>query len=501
MAKWLLFSTYLVVTLYLAYLGKQKTSSLASYALGNRKMNPWIVAFALAASMTSTATFIINPGIVYAFGLSALLGYGVAAGLGLFLGIVILSKGFRKVGWRSEALTVPQWIGSRYQDQRFTVLYALVSLLLIAMVVLISYGSAMLIDLSLGISRLFPSYHFEVTLIFVILFVFTYISFGGTYAHAYTNTAQGAIMLIIAVTLVLSGIPYFKAGILATLAQENPLLAAPVNPQSLFFRNLFEVFGANFIVGFALTVQPHFIIKSLYVKDDRDVNTYLTIAVIMGIIFSLVLMTGLFARVQFGPQFIQNVDSVASVYIVQTFSPLVGMIISIAILAAAMSTLDGILVALSAIIANDFYLILNRKRLCAYSDEERLKRALKIGRLSLIALALLALVLALGQHYYKQFSVAIFAQTWVYALFNATFIPLLFGMFARQVNKWWVLTASILSILVHIVFRYGKLSLLTPADYINPGLTAAYGIIAGLGLMGVFYLIRSLTSAGGTHAD
>ena len=215
----------------------------------------------------------------------------------------------------------------------------------------------------------------------------------------------------------------------------------------------------------------------------------------MGIVFSFVLLLGLFARAKFGPQFLANVDTVAAIYIVRTFTPLVGVIISIAILAAAMSTLDGILVALSAIIANDFFLVLNEKRLKNYSAEERLKLALKIGRYSLIGLAIITLALGLGQHYYKQFSVAVFAQTWIYALFNATFIPLLFGMFIKNVNKWWVLSASGLSIMVHLIFRYGKLSLLTDADWVNPGLTAAYGLIASLALMGVFYLLAYLRRA------
>lgn len=489
--KWILFGVYIALTMYLAYLGKQKTRTLSSYAVGNRNMSPWIVAFALAASMTSTATFVINPGIVYAFGLAAILGYGVAAGLGLFLGIIILSKGFRKLGWHSQALTVPQWIGTRYGDRRFTLGFAAVNLFLVAMVVLISYGSAMLIDYTLGLNTFFPRWHFEITLVFVILFVFSYISFGGTYAHAYTNTAQGLIMLLVAVVLIASGIPYFKQGLLATLAAENPLLAAPINPQSLFFRNFFEVFVANFLVGFALTVQPHFIIKSLYVKDDRDVNRYLTLAVILGVVFSLVLLVGLFARIKFGDQYLQNVDTVTSLYIVQTFPPLLGVIISIAILAAAMSTLDGILVALSAIVANDFYLVLYAERLQNYSSEERLTRALRVGRFSLVGLAGLSLVLGLVQHYYKEFSVAVFAQTWVYALFNATFIPLLFGMFARTLNKWWVLAAAVVSLSVHIIFRYGHLTLLTAADYINPGLTSAYGLLAGLLVMGGYYLARS----------
>lgn len=496
MTKWIIFLIYILVTMYLAWLGKKRTTSLANYAIGDGNMSPWVVGFALAATMTSTATFIINPGIVYAFGLSAIMGYGIAAGLGLFLGIVILSKGFRGFGHRSEALTVPEWIGRRYNDDRFTIIYAVMNLLLIAMVVLIAYGSAILIDLTFGLESFFPRYHFEAALAFIILFVFSYIMMGGTFAHAYTNTAQGVIMLGIALLLIYSGLPYLKEGLFASLSAENPFLTKVVNPQSLLFRNVFEVFVANFIIGFALTVQPHFIIKSLYVKTDKDVNKYLTIAICMGFIFSFVLLVGLYSRIKFGPQFLANVDTVTSIYIVQSFSPIMAVVISIALLAAAMSTLDGILVALSAIIANDLFLVINKKRLQKYSRTEKLQTALKISKFSLIGLGIVTFVLGVIQHYNKEFSVAIFAQTWIYTLFNATFIPLLFGIFMKQVNKWIVLFASFISVAVHLIFKYGEFSLLTNAeniyfkgDYLNPGLTSAYGLIAGLFVMGVYFLI------------
>jgi hypothetical protein len=59
-------------------------------------------------------------------------------------------------------------------------------------------------------------------------------------------------------------------------------------------------------------------------------------------------------------------------------------------------------------------------------------------------------------------------------------------MFVKNVNKWMVLIASVVSVSVHIVFKYAKFSILTnregillKGDFLNPGLTAAYGIIAG----------------------
>ena len=252
---WTLFILYVAVTFYLAYLGQKQTDSLKSYAIGKGNMSPWIVGMALASSMTSTATFVINPGFIYAYGLSALLGFGVAAALGLTCGIVILSKGFRKLGVSSSALTVPNWIASRYDDRRMGLFFAVVSLFMVAMVVLICYSMALLLmyTLKLNSFEIIGGYGFEVALLVIILFVFSYVFFGGTYAHAYTNTAQGLIMIAVAVVLVMSGFDLFDGNFWGKLKAKNPHLVEFTYPGSILFRHWFEVFVANFIVFFAFS--------------------------------------------------------------------------------------------------------------------------------------------------------------------------------------------------------------------------------------------------------
>lgn len=491
---WILFALYVVVTLWLAWLGSRRTTTLESYALGDRAMHPFVVGMALAASMTSTATLVINPGIVYAYGISAIFGFGVAAGGGLSLGIVVLSKGFRRYGVKSGALTLPQWLAKRYEARWVGVFYAAINLLLVAMVVMICYAMAGLMVATLGLQSLLPGIAFEVALVATVLFVFAYTFFGGTYAHAYTNTLQGLMMLVVAVVLVLSGWHLFEGGLLTRLEAIDPNLASPANPQSLLFRNLLEVFGANLLVGLALAVQPHFVIKALYVKSDRDVNIYLAIAIGCGVIFNLVMLCGLFARIEHPEAvtaFMQSsglgIDGVMPAYIVEHFPPAFAAAISIAILAAGMSTLDGILVALSAIFANDVVLALRGRE--GRDPESEARLGFRVGRYSLAGLGVLALVLSIVQHETKEFSIAIFAQEGVYALFAATFVPVLMGMFAKRPRRGVALAASLVALGVHFGMRYGHLTLVTEADYTNPGMTAALALIASMVVGGVGFLL------------
>ncbi|NJN64094.1 MAG: sodium:solute symporter [Acidobacteria bacterium] len=367
------------------------------------------------------------------------------------------------------------------------------NLLLVAMVVMICYAMAGVMVATLDLGSLLGEHAFAVALFAVILFVFAYTLFGGTFAHAYTNTVQGGIMVVVALLLVSSGAEYWGDGFFAKLAAIDPALAAPVNPGSLLFRNIFEVFVANFAVGLALAVQPHFVIKSLYVKSDRDVNVYLAIAIVCGVLFNLVMLCGLYARL--GPSaeieaFARasglGIDGIMPAYVVQTFSPAVGAIVSIALLAAGMSTLDGILVAISAIFANDIVLALRRRD--ASTTERDLQLGFRAGRWSLIALGCVSFVLGMMQHASKEFSIAIFAQEGIYALFAATFAPVLLGMFAKSPPPARVaLLSSVTALLVHFGMRYGKLSLVTGADWTNPGLTATFALAASVAVVGVWY--------------
>jgi sodium/pantothenate symporter len=497
--KWVAFGLYIVVTFYLAWLGNKKTSSLDSYAVGNQDMKPWVVAFALAATMTSTATFVINPGFVYAYGISALCGFGIAAGGGLFLGIIILSKGFRKYGNQTKALTVPQWIGQRFDSTTLTIVYALMNMVMIAMVVLIAYGSAILIDTTLGLVQIFPTYHFEAALLFIILFVFSYTFFGGTYAHVYTNTVQGFLMIAVALLLVGSGWHLLSGELWTSLKAQDPNLLKAINPTSALFRNFFEVFVANFCVGFALTAQPHFLIKSLYVKTDAEVNKYLLYTVIIGLLYLLVMSVGLYSRVLFEGQYLGSIDQVTSLYIAKSFHPAITSLVSIALLAAGMSTLDGILVALTAIFSNDLYLNLRKSSLESLDRQARLKLALRVSQLTLVGLGILAYVLCLQQYYSKSLSIAIYAQTWIYAFCNVSVFPLICGMFDFQIRRSSVFLAAFISVATHLSLRFiPSLSLFTndpslryPGDHINPGLTAGVGILAGLAVLLMDWLYSS----------
>ncbi len=444
---WLMLIAYASVIVLLAWRNRRRADSIETFSVGSRKVPPVFVGLSLAANMTSVATFVINPGLIYAYGWSGVVGYGMAAPLGIFLGLVVTSKRFRRVGDRFTVLTVPQWLGERFADRRLTAFFAAVSMLQVTFLVLIVTALTLVLMnvLHLGLWT---------ALVMVVVFTFAYILLGGASLHVWSNSVQAVIMLVVAVILVASGHEVLSEGLggfFARLDAVAPHYGNLTNPSSLLFRDLFEVVVANFAIGLAIIMQPHIISKSLYLRSERDVNTYLVTAMVAGTVFTLVLLVGLYARLELGGEI--PPDHVVATYIATSFSPALRALIMLGILAAGFSTLEGVTLAISSIFANDLFATLAG---FAGVDAERVRgRLLAAGRLFLVALAPVTLLLAWRQIVAPSLSVAIFAQNGIYGLFAATFAPVLFGIFSRRSGSGLVFAAAAAALVVHFGMYYG----------------------------------------------
>ncbi len=471
--SWVLVAVYGVFVAGIAWRAR-RASTMESYSVGSRQVSPVAVGLSLAASLTSAATFVINPGLIYLYGWSGVLGYAVAAPLGMFLGLVVFSKSFRRIGDRTRVLTVPQWIGDRFGEKRLSVWFAVLSLLQVSFLVLIVVGLTLVLAQALAL----PTW---VALLSVVAFTFTYILLGGAGTHVLTNTMQAGIMIVVALLFLGSGAKFFDHGIsgfFQRLAAVGPHYADPVNPTSLLFRDWFEVFVANFVVGLAIILQPHIISKSLYLRSEKDVNRYLATAMVVAGLFFAVLVTGLFARLTFAGETIPP-DTVMATYMVTEFSSFTRAVVVLGLLAAGFSTMEAILVALSSIFANDFlrHLTGGGRR----DDPAWKARSLVYARWFLIALAPVTVALSWKQIVAPSLSVAIFAQNGVYGLFAATFVPILLGIFTKSMAKGWIWAASATAIVVHFGMYYGQVTMY----HNNPAVPATCAIAASLVVGGI----------------
>ncbi|VXD12438.1 sodium/pantothenate symporter [Marinoscillum sp. 108] len=476
-ATWIVVILYMLVILFFVIRGALKVKSMSDYAIGSISFSPLAVGLALAASMTSAATFIINPGFIALYGLSGVLSFGVVMPLAIFCSLILLTKKFRKSGSYVKALTMAQWIGKMYQSQNYAIFFAFISLLLVTFIVLICVGLTQVLASTLNVEPV-------IVLLSVIVFVFGYMMFGGANSMVYTNAIQATLMLVVAVILLFSGMEYFQDGIggfVKKLESIGPHYASLTNPDSFLFRDFFEIIFCQAVIGVAIVCQPHIITKSLLLKDEKDVNRYLIVGILVLLVFFQVVFVGLFARLHF-PDLTVNgmpipMDGIVSAYVVSEFSVYVTILVVLGLISAGLSTLEGLIQSLSATLTADLFNPLFGK---IYDPVKRDKQEILVNKLMIVFLAIISFVLSYRQLKSPNLSVGIFAQNGVYAYFSSAFVPVLFGMFLKDVRLKTVFTSSIVAFLVHFTVYYGRFLPYMKETVNNPAIASTAALIVSM---------------------
>jgi len=254
--------------------------------------------------------------------------------------------------------------------------------------------------------------------------------FGGANSMVYTNTVQATIMLVVALILLGSGVEFFTGGLsefVGRLREIDPNLATIFNTGSPLFRDGFEVIFCAAVVGVAIVCQPHIITKSLLLKNEKDINRYLVSGIVVQVIFFLVVIVGLYARLRF-PDMTYNgqaiaLDSVTSTYLITQFPWYVAVIVFLGLISAGMSTLEGLIQSMSITITNDLFKTIHNSITGRDLSDHLL---FILNRFVIMGLAVVSFGLAYWQLVAPNLSVGIFAQLGVYAFFAAAFVPVLF---------------------------------------------------------------------------
>ena len=475
------------VLFFLVMKSRIKNESIETYALGSKSLSSFSVALSLAASLTSAATFIINPGFISLYGVSAYLAFGVVMPLAIFVALVVLMKRFRKYGVNVKSLTIADWVGKRYESSFLKLFFGLLSILLITFIVLICVGITKVIAKAVSADEL-------TILIILVIIVFSYMLAGGANSMVYTNSLQAVMMIVVSILLLGSGAEYFMAtggdSMLSRLSEIDPNLSKTFNKASPLFRDFFEVVVCNAVVGIAIVCQPHILTKSLLIKKDEQVNKFLIYSILLLVIFFSVVITGFYARLSF-PDLMQGgellkMDGIIPAYVVDRFPIYVGILVILGLIAAGLSTLEGLIQAIPTTLTNDLIMpIVGRYKESA--------NAIHINRGVTFIVAIAAIVLSYEQMVNPSLSVGIFAQNGVYAFFSAAFVPVFFGIFTKTTNKYIPIVASIVAIVTHFGIYYLELTpYMKGATIKNPAIASAIALMVSTAVGTVIYFIKPM---------
>jgi len=325
-----------------------------------------------------------------------------------------------------------------------------------------------------------------------LVFVTGYVFIGGTYAHVLTNMLQGSLMIIVTLVVLASCIwvAYQQPGsTIDALRAIDANLVAPINENGLLFNDIFSIYVAGFVIGAIVVCQPHILTKALYVKDDRAVKQYLIVFAVVFVLFQLLGTVGFFAHFVVPEEALIDVatgqfrqDLVMTVYLKTVFPEAMFTFVSIVLLAAAMSTLDGLLVSMSTITANDLVLnVIGKRRREQLSEEQQMSFALKVSHVVLVVIAVAAFLINLQ----PPKLLGIFGQTGVYGLTTAAALPLLLGVLFRKLPLALVWTGSMAALVIHfgLFFNGDAMFPNSTLTFSNPGVTAALSTLVTIPLM------------------
>jgi Na+/proline symporter len=353
-------------------------------------------------------------------------------------------------------------------------------LLSFAFVVLLVGGISIVMQSLLGISN-------AIALTITLVFVTGYVFIGGTYAHVLTNMLQGSLM--IGVTILVLGSCVVLAvqqpgSTIEALRQVDANLVATVNTGGQLFNSMFSIYVAGFIVGAIVVCQPHILTKALYVKDDRSVRQYLIVFAAIFVLFQMLGAVGFFTHLAVPAEALVDgttgqfrQDLVMTQYLAATFPTWVFTIVGVVLLAAAMSTLDGLLVSMSTITANDLVLNLAERRM--HQDEaQQMAFALKVSHVVLVVIAVAAFLINLQ----PPKLLGIFGQAGVYGLTAAAAPPLLLGVLFRRVPIALVWGGSIAALVIHFTLFFNGAELFPTSSFTfaNPGVTVSLATLSVL---------------------
>lgn len=444
-----IFVVYLVAVALLSWKGAKKTKDLESFAIAKEDVSPLVVAITFAATFMSSGIFLGVTGQAYANGVTGLW-FPTSQWFPAMIGLAIMAKGYRLMSDKMKSLTLPDWVGDRYKSEFLRIFVGFAALLNI------SYLSAQYVGVGIVMNQLF-NIPYKLGVIFGLLIVVSYVFAGGTYAHIYTNAFQGAMMVTIALAIFVSGFivfPDFASTIYTKLNAINPSLVGTFNTNDPAFAGPLAILGIA-VAHIFWSANPQLINKVQYLKSSKDIKKFVLYTSVFMFLIGLVTFGGIYARIL--EPGLAKPDAAIPTYVAMVFPKFISVVFLVTILAATMSTTDGIMVYLATVIGNTLYkqtvVRINESRGTPIDYEQLDKKSLLITRYSVILVGILSLPLAFQQPQFL--NVLLWLGT--SGLLSTVAGPVIVGIWSKRANATAASTGAILGLSTYVILYFGKI--------------------------------------------
>ena len=430
---------YLLTLIALGAYKAKKIKTQSDFAVAGRTLTPWILLGTMLATWLGTGSVLGNAGKAYQTGLAALI-----LPLGGVLGVVVLTQIAGKVR-AYEKFTVPEILGDRFGSTARTLS---VIALVIAYMVIVSYqynaGGAVIHTVLKDVlidSSGSPLISIQTGTIFAAVFIILYTMLAGLVSVAYTDVANGIIILISFVI----AIPIFliKAGGFEGMA----ISFAEMGKND--HMNFWGVYSGMDIINFCL---PSFLLimgdANMYQrffasKDAKGAKSATKTLIVAVLIAELMIIVAAWIASSMIPD--AEVGKYVLIYASHEFlPPFIGAIMMTTIVGIIISTADSYLLVPTTTLMRDIYLNYFNKN----ADQAKI---VFLSRVLVIVLGIIAYAVSLG--FAK--SAGFFERAlYAYTIYGAAITPsLVAALFWKGATKEGAIASILVGTLTTLLWK------------------------------------------------
>ena len=423
----LLLLAYTAMLAHHAWSGNRKTSGVADYFVGGRSMGPIAIGISFFATYSSTNSFVGFSGQAYDWGVTWFVLVPFVVGLSLFAWVGVAPR-LRTFTESLGSLTIPDFIGFRFGSPAARVLAAVIVLFAsFFYMTAVFKGIGNLLEVFLEIP-----YRTAIVIVFFIVMLYTVV--GGFISVVKTDAVQGVVMIGAAI-LLFAGTVSAAGG----LGSWEMLAADPATEPLLRWGGGVSVplaLGVVFAGTVKFAVEPRQLSRFYALESRAAIRKGVWVSTLAFVlVYSLLIPVGLYAR-NILPGGVADTDLVVPQLLATdgVFAPGVSAFLLLAMVAAAMSSLDSVLLVMASTAQRDIVGMVRgfvRKSLGLGSGKPVTERSmLAATRLWVALFALITAIIALNP---PDGIVGLTALSG--AIYGACFGPaLLLGLYWRRGN-------------------------------------------------------------------
>lgn len=350
---WLGVTVYLISAVVVAWLSRAETTNglsvnMAGYFLGDRRMGGFVSALSYSATTYSAFMMVGLAGLTYAGGVGAF-GFEIVYFAGVSL-VAVFGPKFWFVGKAFNYVTPSEMLGHRYNSKAVAIATAAASCIF-----LIPYAAVQLAGVGYllsGMSGGVISFTSGTIFATVLALLFSYIA--GVRSVMWTDSLQ-ALFMIVTATIVALLVMHELGGFFAMfdrLSQQDGHVLTVPGPG---FFSLATFLGLS-IPWFFFSLSNPQVSQRLFMPKSLSALRHMLIGfLVFGFIYTLVSVTWGFGALLAFPGLEKSDLASPTLLASGMVPPVLGEIVMIGILAAAVSTIDSIMLTLSSMVSRDVY--------------------------------------------------------------------------------------------------------------------------------------------------